>query len=91
MPNLLMLTRRKHKSSSVKLKGGLSLPDNTYGDGSVKLILSAQRQAACAKLFRADTVGKNEEIMSVFINPEQSTVLYFSAGTYVLKLAYGSE
>jgi len=68
---------------------GLTLPDNTYGDGGVQLTLSAQGQSACAKLFFADATGKGEELLSVFIDPNEVAALYFPPGTYILKLAYG--
>ncbi len=68
---------------------GLSLADNTFGDGSVALALSAEEKSGCAKLFLAESTGKGEEVMSVFIDPEKSVTMHFSAGTYILKLAYG--
>ncbi len=68
---------------------GLKLADNTFGDGSVQLTLEAQSQSVCAKLFEADATGKNQEVLIVFVAPNESIDLYFSAGTYILKLASG--
>ncbi len=68
---------------------GLTLTDNTYGDGSVQLTLEAGNQTVCAKLFFADAVGKGQEVLTVFINPNESKDIHFSAGVYILKLASG--
>ncbi len=68
---------------------GLKLADNTFGDGSVRLTLEAEAQAVCAKLFLAEATGKDDALLVVFIDPNESTDLYFSAGTYILKLASG--
>ena len=38
---------------------GLTLPDNTFGDGSAQLTLSTKEQSACVNLFLADATGKD--------------------------------
>jgi hypothetical protein len=70
---------------------GLSIPDNTFGDGSVELTLSAQRQSACAKLFLDGETDRGEEVLTAFMGPGETAILHFTAGTYALKLAYGDE
>jgi hypothetical protein len=68
---------------------GLKLPDNTYGEGGARLVLSASERSACAKLFYADATGKGEEVLVALLAPGESVTLSFPAGTYILKLAYG--
>lgn len=68
---------------------GLTLADNTFGDDEVKLTLSAEDKAVCAKLFLADAAGKGQEVLTVFIKPNESATMFFSAGIYILKLASG--
>ncbi len=68
---------------------GLTLAENTIGDGSVQLTLEADDKAVCAKLFFADAVGKGREVLTVFIKPNERKNIYFSAGVYILKLASG--
>lgn len=69
---------------------GLKLADHTFGDGSVRLTLEAQSQSVCAKLFPTEAIGKDDELLVVFIDPNERADLYFSAGAYVLKLASGN-
>lgn len=68
---------------------GLTLADNTFGDGSVQLTLEAGDQTVCAKLFFADAVGKGQEVLTVFIEPNESQKIHFGAVVYILKLASG--
>ena len=68
---------------------GLAIPVNTYGNGNVRLTIETGKQSACAKLFAAEATGRDDVLMRVLIDPYERATLHFSAGTYILKLAYG--
>lgn len=67
----------------------IKITDNTFGDASVKLTLKTTDKSACYKVFLSSDVSTGAEVITSFAKPNSTTLLKFSAGSYVIKIAYG--